>query len=111
MAAIDRTLTIANGATDSPIIEALELAPAISIIIIAPATLPETVNVKVARRSSGTFTTLQTNAVDIVMAAGKATQITVLGGVNWKLVAGGAVAGARDFEIVVNRIGGAFGLP
>jgi hypothetical protein len=35
----------------------------------------------------------------------------VLGGVNWKLVAGGAVAGARDFEIVVNRIGGAFGLP
>ena len=105
MAAIDQTLTISNAGTDSPIIAPLELAPAVSIIIIAPATLPETVTVRVARRSTGTFTVLQTNAVDVVMAAGKATQITVVGGVYWKLVSGAGVAADRVFEVVVNKIG------
>jgi hypothetical protein len=108
MAAKNQTLSIANGGTDSAVVEALPLAPAVSVLIMAPATLPETVTVQVAEKPTGTFVDLQTNGSDVVLTAAKATQITVMGGACWRLHAGSAVAAARDFRVIVNRIGEPF---
>jgi len=105
MAVINRTITILSGGTESEIVEALELAPAVSVLIIAPATMPEAVVLQVAESPAGTFTTLQTDGADVALAAGKATQLTVMGGAYWRLKAGGAAGADRAFRIIVNRIG------
>jgi hypothetical protein len=108
MSAINTTITIASGATDSQVVDALPLAPAVSILIMAPATMPETVKVQVAEKPSGTFVDLQTDGTDITLTAAKATQITVLGGAAWKLKAGGAAGADRVFRVIVNRIPSGF---
>ena len=104
MAAINRTLTILQDGTDSEIVEALELAPRVSILIMSPAGLVEATKVQVAPNPSGTFIDLQTDGVDVTLVAGKATQITILGGACWKLKAA-TVAADRVFRVIANRIG------
>lgn len=99
-------LTIANGATESQVIAPVGLGLHCALLIIAPTTLAETVNIKVARLSTTTFQVLQTNALDIAIPAGKATQVVLFGGCHWKLVATGAVAAQRQFDYVLNRLAG-----
>jgi len=104
------TLTIANGGTTSNILDALPVAPAMSLVIMAPATLPETVKVQVAPDTNGTFRDLQSNGSDVVLAAGKATPIITLSGVAIRL-SSGATAGQRDFDVMINAINGQWGTP
>jgi len=104
------TLSIASGGTTSAIVDAPAVAPAVSLLIMAPATLPEATKVQVAPDRNGTFRDLQTNGSDVVLAAGKATQITVMGGAAWRLLAA-QTAGQRDFDYIINPINTQWGTP
>lgn len=99
------TLTIPNTATDSGDVLDLggNMRGPVGLCIIAPAVLVETVNVLVADEVGGTFGVLQSGGADIVLAAGKATQITYLTAGALMLRAGAGVAGAKAFKIVGNR--------
>ena len=93
-------ITILNGvATNPPILANLVNDDAQEIIIIAPAVLPETVNVQVSADGI-TFANLQNpyTFVDYVMVAGKATPITMPLGMSWRLIAGVNVAADRVFQ-------------
>lgn len=106
MAAKSGILTIANGATDSQVIAPLGLGVHAALLIIGPAVLAETVNIKVSRTATGNFSVLQTNALDIALPAGKATQVVIFGGCYWKLTATGAAGAQRQFDYVLNRLPG-----
>lgn len=97
-------ISILNGATDSSrsVQSTLETDDATAILILCPATLPETVTITVSADGGVTFPyTLQNgNGSDITLAAGKAIPITVPLGMTWRLHAGGAVAAQRDFLYV-----------
>src|SRR5690348_15061792 len=105
------TLLIANGTADSAVQDPLPVAPAMSILLMAPGTLPETVKVQVCATRGGTYVDLQTNGSDVVMAAGKGTQITVLSGCFWKLHSGSNVGADRTFTAILNAINGQWGVP
>lgn len=96
------TMTIANGTSTSDItIDFTKVFRRVrSIVIYAPATLPETVTVEVAENDSGTFKPLQSNGTDVTLTAGKATPITNIGFGSMKLVStSGNVAVDRVFTI------------
>jgi|SRR5262252_331194 len=114
MAAQNFLLTISAGQTASTIVLALDNAPSISVWIGAPAGLTETVKLQTRRPWGPTpqpWYDQQTNNVDIVLTAGKALQVTVLSGVEWRLNASVAVSADRSFDVVVDRIVGQPGLP
>lgn len=96
------TLTIANGQTESPALDLQAVFPAgkLSLLIIAPATLPETVTPRVSGTTAGTHHALQSGGSDITLPAAKSTTIDPLVAGSLKLVAGGAVAADRAFEIL-----------
>lgn len=94
-------LTILNGQTSSGQLSLIlntdrEL---IAVTILSPTTLPETVNVQVSTAIGGTYRTLQSDGVDIVLPANKATTITHLVAGSLKLLAGAAVGGDRAFDV------------
>ena len=101
----DTTLTILSGATESETLDfGGPMRGPVGIHIVAPATLPETVNPMTAKAGAGAvFGILQSGGTDITLAAGKATQITFLTGRQLKLKATGATAADRVFEISANR--------
>jgi len=98
----DTTLTIVNGQAASPALDLAAIFPAgkLSLLIIAPGTLPETVTVRVAKATGDTHTALQSGAQDITLPAGKATQLDPLVAGSLQLVAGGNVGGDRAFQIL-----------
>jgi len=71
------------------------------VLILAPDTMPETVNIQVAG-PLGNFKILQSNSVDILLSAARATPLTVLTVSQFRLLATAPVAGARTFEIIWN---------
>lgn len=101
----DTTLTIANGGTLS---EELSLQPngarrRVTLLIISPNTLAESVTVRVRRVVAAGTTlagTLQSGGTDIVLPAGKATLIDPLTAASIQLVAGGAVGAERVFQVL-----------
>lgn len=99
------TLTIANGATLS---EELSLQPQsvrrrVTLMLIAPNTLPESVTIRVRRVVAAATTEagmLQSGGSDIALPAGRATVIDPLTAASIQLVAGGAVAAERVFQVL-----------
>lgn len=102
----DVGLTIASGQTESAIENLQQYhgpARPWAFLIVSPSTLPETVKIHVQVKSGGQFGVLQSGGTDIVLAAGVATQITILGAYGVKLVAGVAVAANRNFEVSIGE--------
>lgn len=101
----DATLTILSGATESEVLDfGSVMRGPVGLHIVAPATLPETVNMLTAKSGDGAvFGILQSGGVDIALAAGRATQVTFLTARQMKLKATGAAAGDRVFQISANR--------
>lgn len=101
------TLTIASGQTESPALDlqALAARQPLMINILAPATLPESVNLRIAPTAGGVYRTQQSDGVDIALAQSKATMVTQIVAGGMKLVAGGAVAANRTFDIIINVYG------
>jgi len=106
------TISIANAGTDSPDFGTIKGAQSVlgsiaSMIIFAPATLPETINLqccpidapgaapndrKILQWQPGT---------DLVIAAGRAVNVPLVAGFrSFRLHATGAVAAQRDFVVV-----------
>ena len=94
-------LTIPNGQTTSNVLTKRNLQQARSLVIGAPATLPETVSIEVAfvDGTPANWQQLQSNAADIIIAADKAVVLTHVPFVQLRLVAGGAVAADRIFSV------------
>lgn len=103
---LNATLTIASGQADSPELDLSVIFPAsrLSVIIIPPSTLPETVSVKVAKAIGSNYGALQSGGIDITLPAGKATSLDPLVSGAIKLSAGGNVAADRTFDIVASPI-------
>ncbi len=89
------TLTIASGETESA---ALHVGGRNTIVIGAPATLPETVTLHTSLDGT-TYQEHQSNGIDITIGAGKNVSVHPLTVHSIKLVAGGAVAAARAFTV------------
>lgn len=101
MADLHATLTIADSGTESNIVAITgDNSPVMGFLIMAPATLAETVNIMVAEKSGGTFRKLRSNSVVFAFAAGCADQFTLYSGSVMKLVATGAVSGAKAFHLI-----------
>jgi hypothetical protein len=106
------TLSILSGQTDSTDFGAGKgdqavLGSVSSIVVFAPATLPETVNLQVSPLATpgaapNDRKVLQWQpGTDLVIAAGKAVNIPLVAGFrSFRLHATGAVAAQRDFVIV-----------
>lgn len=99
------TLTILSGQTDSELLDskAANMRGPIGVLVISPASLPETVNVVVSRTLTGQFGVLQSGGADIVLAAGKAVQLSFVTPRAIKLRATSTVAGDRVFDLIGNR--------
>lgn len=96
------TLTIANGQTESAelVLHGAEGARALTINIISPATLPETVNIELGDGVGGTYGRLRSGATDIALAASKSDMLDSIVAVTFKLVATGVTAADRAFVII-----------
>lgn len=101
------TISIPNGGTDSPVIDADLYGPFESITIMAPATLTGTVTVQVGTTdaaSGATFVTLQSPpGTDVAIAAGKAFSITPPNFPQFRMHSSGAEAAQRDFNVWARR--------
>lgn len=74
----------------------------VSLIIVAPDSLPETVSLLVSAEkapSTGDFQPLSIGGSDITIPAGRATEVPVGGIRAFRLEAGGATAADRTFQI------------
>ena len=96
------TLTIAIGQTESPelVLHGANGARALTMNIISPAILPETVNIEIGDGVGGTYGRLRSGAVDIELAAGRADPLDSIVAVTFKLVATGSVAADRAFIVI-----------
>lgn len=101
MAAISKTLTIPNGGANS---EELLLADfhLVALMIMAPETLTEVVNIEVATKPSGTFRTLRSNGTAIALAADFADMITSLAGCILRLHSTSNVGADRVFNVIAH---------
>lgn len=98
------TLTIANGASESQDLSFLESKsqyPAV-VLIIAPSTLPETVNIQ-CRGATNNGLLQSPPATDIAIAAGKAIELLLFAGRTFRLKATGNVAADRVFDVEWHR--------
>lgn len=102
MAQQTNTVTIASGQTVSGVLSlhGASGAKALTLNIISPATLPETVNIELGNAVAGNYGRLQSGAVDIALAAGKATILDSIVSITLRLVATGAVAADRAFIVM-----------
>jgi len=96
------TVTIPNGETESNelVLHDAGGARALTINIIAPTTLPETVNVELGDGVGGTYGLLRNGAVDFALAARRSDILDSIVAVTLKLVATGVTAGARAFIVI-----------
>jgi hypothetical protein len=97
-----KTVSILSAATDSAEVNlaADNEKGLISLLFLAPTTLPETITIQLTDATGGTFRTLQTGGADITIGAGKAVVVTDLpGGAILRLHAGVGVAAQRDFVL------------
>jgi hypothetical protein len=96
------TVTILSGATVSQEVDLTAEGSRhfVGLMLTAPGTLPETVTVQTATKVGGVYGNFQSAGVDVTIGAGKSVQITDLVAGGLKLVAGGAVAADRVFQIV-----------
>jgi len=96
------TVTIPNGQTESNelVLHGAEGARGLTLNIISPGTLPETVNVELGDAVGGNYGRLRSNAVDIALAAGKSDIFDSIVAVTLKLVATGVTAAARSFIVI-----------
>lgn len=99
---LSKQITILNGQTDSPELDLAAMFPAsrLSLMIIAPGTLPESVGIRVSPAVGGTYAAVQSAGDDIVLPAGKATSVSPIVAGALKLVAGAGVGDDRLFEII-----------
>jgi hypothetical protein len=100
---VKQTITIPIGQTTHTAIDftALGSIRLLSLLITAPGTLAETINIDASADGGTTYGRLQTGGTDIALAAGKATMLTDINATNLRLVASVAVSGAdRVFKIV-----------
>ena len=97
------TVTILSGGTASAEVD-LDTFNAVKyvrrVLIQSPSTLPESVTMQVSVDGTN-FATLQSGAADITFPAAKATQINGFMVQKFKLVAGGAVAADRVFQVSI----------
>ena len=103
----DGLITIASGQTKSSayaLTDRNAMGP-VALLIIAPETLPETVTVCCPRIGGTTEAKIQDGGTDLVIAADEAIQIIEITARSIILVAGGAVAADRVFEVHANNIG------
>jgi hypothetical protein len=98
------TLTIADTETESEEICLADHGSLMAVWIQSPSSLPATVNIRTSRTKGGTYTIQRSNLADITLASDRADQITVLGGLWLKIVAGSAVSGAKVFQVVVSAL-------
>ncbi len=96
------TITIASGQTLSAALDldTYGVRYIRRLLVLAPATLPESVTLSVSMDNS-TYFTLQSGAADIVFPAGKATQVNGFLCRYIKMLAGGAVASDRLFTLSI----------
>jgi len=96
------TLTIANGQTLSSALDLNTYGTRYvrRVLVLAPATLPESVTLRVSMDDS-TYFTLQSGGSDITFPADKATQINGFQCRYVKLLAGVAVAADRVFTLTL----------
>ena len=99
-----KTLTIANGQTVST--DTLSLTRKgrrgrYMVTVFAPATLAETVTVRVAPSAGATFRILQSAGADLAVGAGDAITFDLVAGA-LRLVAGSAVGADRTFELMAS---------
>jgi hypothetical protein len=103
----DGTITIPNGQTKSApyiLYDRNSMGP-VAVLLIAPETLPETVTVCCPRTSDpATEAKLQDGGTDLVITADEAIQIIEITARSIMLVASGAVAADRVFEVHANNI-------
>jgi len=95
------TMTIASGATTSASIN-LNLhggRQPNTFIIVAPSTLPETINIDLTVNSQAGL--LQSGGSDIIIPAGRATQVLNVSGDSFTLRATASVAAERTFELAI----------
>ena len=103
------TLTIASGQTASEVLDfgntesfgSVAKKRKYIVLIIAPAVLAETVNPHVARVAGGTYGILRSSGTAIALAACNADQLYPIVCGAMKLVATGAVAADRVFNVIV----------
>ena len=96
------SLTIVSGQTLSPALDLDTYGKRYvrRLLVLAPATLPETVTLAVSV-DDVTYATLQSGAADIIFPATKATQINGFQVRYIKMQAGGAVAADRTFSLTI----------
>ena len=101
-------LTILSGQLASPTVQASDLGlkpffgSLVSLIIVAPDTLPETITLAVSAKKAPSASDLQVLSIggtDITIPAGKATEVPVGGIRSFRLEAGGATAANRVFQV------------
>lgn len=96
------TLSIPNGGTDSPVLDADVFGKFEAITVMAPATLTGTITVQVGVLDivNPTFDTLQSPpGTDVAIAASKAFTISPPCFPQFRLHSSGAEAAQRDFQI------------
>jgi hypothetical protein len=96
-------LVIANGAQNSNVLGRQSLAEMDAITLFAPAVLAEVVNPQVSPKDGSVdadFVNLQVAGADVVIAAGKAVELTDVAWKEFRLRATGAVAAQRTFGAV-----------
>lgn len=95
------TLTIPNAGTNSNVLNlgAKASRRLLALLITAPATLPETVNIEVSADGGVSYGVLVSGASDIVIGPGKAVMVTEIIATHLRLKSG-ATAGQRDFKVI-----------
>lgn len=99
------SITILSGATESDAIGFQNLRHLGGLTIVGPDTLPEVVTVEVTYQddrntSVGAWSRLQTDNIDITIAAGEAVTISPIVFNGLRLSAGAAVAADREFFLI-----------
>ena len=106
-----KTLTIANGQTETDVLD-LGAYPTprsgktgakayrdLNITIQGPATLGGTVTVQVCDTEAGTYTALQSGGADVTVPAAKTTPVVPISSRFMKLVSSGAESGGKNFIV------------
>ena len=97
----NKTLTILNGQTESDTVNLEGLGARRTMVhtIMSPATLPEITNILIANSPTGAFVIVQDNVMNVDLTAGDAQTLPAMSVSALKLVASGAVAADRIFQL------------
>lgn len=103
-----KTLTIAQNAQESDILDLTELLGRIDLTVKAPDTLTGQVTIQLCEVSNGAFYALQSGAQDILIPAAKCTSLVPFVTKFMKLVSAAPEAAARDFVLMFATSGHKF---